>query len=346
MTGKGSSQAGAASAPSTGTHGQPGASQPPGTRGRAVTAAALGAACISASAVLIKLADTGPATAAFYRCLLALPVLFALAVVERRRRGPRRPAAHLGAVAAGAFLAVDLVLWNHTIADVGAGIATLLGNLQVLFVALAAWVLLRERPGRRFLLALPVVMAGVVLVSGLAGAGAGDSRPLAGIVFGLGTSLAYTAFLLILRQTSAGTPHIAGPLAEVTTSAALGSLLLGLAFGGLQLDVPWASLRWLLLVSITSGTVGWLLITSSLPKLPAAVSSLLLLLQPVAAMGLAAAVLAERPSLAQLAGAVLVCGGVLAASRAGRSPRERDRAGTQPVSEGRVSPRSPVDGPA
>jgi len=332
MTSNGSSQAGTVSTPRAGSNGQPGAGHQPGTRGRALAAAGLGAACISASAILIKLAGTGPATAAFYRCFLALPILFALAVVERRRRGPRRLAAHLGAIAAGAFLAIDLVLWNHTIADVGAGIATLLGNLQVLFVALAAWVLLRERPGRRFLVALPVVMAGVVLVSGLAGAGAGDSHPLAGIVFGIGTSLSYAAFLLILRQTSAGTRHIAGPLAEVTTTAALGSLLLGLAFGGLQLDLPWASLRWLLLVAITSQTVGWLLITSSLPRLPAAVSSLLLLLQPVAAMGLAAAVLAERPSLAQLAGAVLVCGGVLAASRASPPPRERDRAGTEPVS--------------
>ena len=332
MTSNGSSQAGTVSTSRAGSNGQPGAGHQPGTRGRALAAAGLGAACISASAILIKLADTGPATAAFYRCFLALPILFALAVVERRRRGPRRLAAHLGAIAAGAFLAIDLVLWNHTIADVGAGIATLLGNLQVLFVALAAWVLLRERPGRRFLVALPVVMAGVALVSGLAGAGAGDSHPLAGIVFGIGTSLSYAAFLLILRQTSAGTRHIAGPLAEVTTTAALGSLLLGLAFGGLQLDLPWASLRWLLLVAITSQTVGWLLITSSLPRLPAAVSSLLLLLQPVAAMGLAAAVLAERPSLAQLAGAVLVCGGVLAASRASPPPRERDRAGTEPVS--------------
>ena len=317
--------------------GQLRADGPLSARGRALVAALLGAVCLSASAVLIKLADTGPATAAFYRCFLALPVLIALAVVEHRRRGPRRPAAHLGAILAGAFLSVDLVLWNHAIADVGAGIATVLGNLQVLFVALAAWVLLRERPGRRFLLALPVVMTGVVLVSGLAGAGAGDIHPLAGLVFGLGTSLAYTAFLLILRQTSAGTPHIAGPLAEVTTVAVLGSLLLGLAFGGLRLDVPWPSLRWLLLLSITSQTVGWLLITASLPRLPAAVSSLLLLLQPVAALGLAAAVLAERPSLAQLAGAVLVCGGVVAASWA-----TRHRAGV--IARGHSQPASPAPG--
>ena len=348
MTGKGSPQASAVDAgiagkPGTGIRlpadgrssagGQRPASGLLSTRGRALAAAGLGAACLSASAILIKLADTGPATAAFYRCFLALPVLIALAIVERRRRGPRRPAAHLGAAAAGAFLAIDLVLWNHTIADVGAGIATVLGNLQVLFVALAAWGLLGERPGRRFLVALPVVMTGVVLVSGLAGAGTGDSHPLAGVIFGLGTSVAYTAFLLILRQTSAGTPHIAGPLAEVTTVAALGSLLLGLAFGGLRLDVPWPSLRWLLLLSISSQTVGWLLITASLPRLPAAVASLLLLLQPVAALGLAAAVLAERPSLAQLAGAVLVCGGVLAASWAAPASRRRDRSGGPPVSE-------------
>ena len=289
---------------------------------RALAAAGLGAACISASAVLIKLAGTGTATAAFYRCFLALPALAVLAVAEQRRRGPRRPRARAGAFAAGVFLAVDLVLWNHAIADVGAGVATVLGNLQVLFVTGVAWLVLRERPDRRFLLALPVVMTGVVLVSGLAGAGTGGSHPLGGIVYGAGTSLAYTAFLLILRQTSVGTPHVAGPLADATAGAALGSLLLGLAFGGLQLDVPWHSLRWLLVVSVTSQTLGWLLITSSLPGLPAAVSSLLLLLQPVAAMGLAAVVLGERPSLPQAAGAVLVCGGVLAATRTtGRRPQ-------------------------
>ena len=278
---------------------------------RPLLLAGLGAGCISASAVLVKLADTGTATTAFYRCFLALPLLVALAVAEQRRHGPRRTAARGGALLAGLFLAVDLVLWNHAIAEVGAGIATVLGNLQVLFVALTAWVLLRERPERRFLIALPVVMAGVAMVSGLAGGAAGGIHPLAGIGYGLGTSLAYTAFLLIMRRTSEGAPHVAGPLAEATAGAAAGSLVLGSAFGGLQLHIPWHSMGWLLLLSVTSQTIGWLLITSSLPRLPAAISSLTLLLQPAAAMLLAAAVLGERPSLLQVAGAVMVCGGIL-----------------------------------
>jgi drug/metabolite transporter (DMT)-like permease len=296
---------------------------------RPLLLAGLGAACISASAILVKLAGAGAATTAFYRCLLALPLLGALAVLEQRRRGPRPLAVRGGAVVAGLLLAVDLVLWNHAIAEVGAGIATVLGNLQVLFVALAAWVLFREPPGRRFLIALPVVLAGVVLVSGLIGSTTGGNHPLAGIAYGLGTSVAYAAFLLILRRTSAETPHVAGPLAEVTAGAALGSLLLGLAFGGLDLHIPWPSFGWLLLLSVTSQTIGWLLITSSLPRLPAAISSLTLLLQPAAAMCLAAIVLSERPTLTQIAGAVVVCTGVLTVSLTGASPR-RDRPSGSP----------------
>lgn len=291
-----------------------------------VLLATLGAACISASAVLIKLADTGTASAAFYRSLLALPLLAVLAALEQRRHGPRPLRSRLGAMLAGVFLAIDLVLWNHAIADVGAGVATLLGNLQVVFVAVAAWLLFRERPGRGFFLALPVVLAGIVLVSGLAGHARGV-HSVAGIEYGLGTSIAYAAFLLILRQTSAATPHVAAPLAEATLGATAGAAVLGLVFGGWQLDIGWHAFGWLLLLALTSGTAGWLLITSSLPRLPASLSSLLLLLQPVAAILLAAVALGEHPTPLQLVGAVLVCGGILAATRTrGKSSRSRSAA--------------------
>jgi drug/metabolite transporter (DMT)-like permease len=283
---------------------------------RAVVSAIAGAASISASAILVTLAGTGAATTAFYRCLIALPLLFGLAVVERRRRGPRNGGARVGALVAGLFFAVDLVLWNHAIADVGAGIATVIGNLQVVFVTITAWLLFRERPPRLLIIMLPVVMAGVVLVSGLIGRSTPGSHPLAGIGYGLGTSVAYAGFLLILRRTTSGTPHVAGPLAEATAGGAVGSLLLGLMFGGLRLEMPWASFGWLVVLAITSQTVGWLLITLSLPRLPAALSSLLLLLQPAAALLLAYVVLGERASLLQLGGAAVVCTGVLVVSLA------------------------------
>jgi drug/metabolite transporter (DMT)-like permease len=277
--------------------------------------AALGALCISSSAILITLANVTPTMTAFYRCALPLPVLGVLTVGERRRRGPRSLASRGYAMLAGLFLAVNLVLWIHAIADVGAGAATVLGNLQVLFVAALAWAVLGERPDKRYLVMLPVVLVGVAMVSGLAGGSGTGLHPAAGLVYGVATSAAYACFLLILRQTASQTPHVAGQLFDATAGAAAGALLLGLAFGGLQVAIPWRSLGWLLVLALLSGVVGWLLITSSLPRLPAAVSALVLLLEPAAALILAAIVLGQRPSLIQIAGAVLVCGGVLIVAR-------------------------------
>jgi drug/metabolite transporter (DMT)-like permease len=300
--------------------------------GRPVLRATLGAACISSSAILVTLAHTGAATAAFYRCLLALPVLIPLAVLEQRRRGPRPLVIRLYAVLAGLFLAVDLVLWNHSIADVGAGVATVLGNLQVLFVGLLAWLVLRERPDRRYLTMLPVVFTGVVLVSGVIGGTRAGLHPLAGIGYGVATSAAYAVFLLILRQTAGDTRHVAGQLADATAGVALGALILGLSFGSFQFGLPWPSFGWLLTLALVSQTMGWLFITSSLPQLPAALSSLLLLLQPASAMVLAAVILGQDPTVVQVGGAVLVCAGVLAVTRA-RSVQNRrvPGPGPQPV---------------
>lgn len=307
-----------------------------GAARRPVLSAVLGAGCISSSAILVTLSRADPVTTAFFRCALALPMLVPLAVLEQRSLGRRPLRSRISAGLAGLFLAIDLVLWNHAIADVGAGVATVLGNLQVLFVAAFAWLALRERPGRRLLLMLPVVLAGVVLVSGLAGGGqSAGLHPAAGIGFGVGTSAAYACFLLILRTTAGQSAHIAGQLADATAGATIGALALGLVLGGLQLDPSWASLRWLLVLALVSQTAGWLLITASLPRLPAAMSSLLLLLQPAAALVLADLILRERPAIVQVAGAALVCVGVVVSTRSPPAPQageagELDQAARSP----------------
>ncbi|MGO8875396.1 MAG: DMT family transporter [Acidimicrobiales bacterium] len=292
----------------------------PHTERRPLALAAAGAACISSSAVLVQLADVGAATTAFFRCLLALPALGVFAVFEQRRYGRRSSSQRFKAAAAGIAFAVDLVLWNHAIVDVGAGVATVLGNLQVIFVAVAAWVMYHERPSARFLAALPVVAVGVVLVAGIVGGSSYGRHPVAGILFGVGTSVAYAVFLLALRRLSSGAPHVAGPLVDATAGAAISALAIGLVVGSLQFTPPWPALGWLLVLATVSQTLGWLLITSSLPRLPAAVSSLMLLLQPAAAVLLAAVVLSQHPTSWQLIGAALVCAGVVLAAWRSAAP--------------------------
>jgi drug/metabolite transporter (DMT)-like permease len=297
---------------------------------RPLLMAGLGAATISCSAVFVALSGASPVSTAFYRTALALPVLVALAVIEQRRYGPRPLTERLRAALAGVFLAVDLILWAHAIADVGAGVATVLGNLQVLFVAGLAWLLWKERPSRAVAFALPVVMVGVVLVSGMIGSRPTGQHPLAGICYGLGTSIAYAGYLLILRRSSAASAHVAGPVADATAGSAIAALAFGLVFGGLELHPFWPAIGWLAALALLSQTAGWLLITSSLPRMPAAVSSLMLLLQPAASLGLAAVILGQRPTLLQVVGAVLTCGGALAASLSSTRPASDERA---PVTE-------------
>ena len=278
--------------------------------------ALLGAAFMSPMPVLVQLASAGAVPTAFYRCVLALPVLGLLAAAEQRRRGPRSLARRAYAFLAGTFLAVDLVLFNHTITDAGAGVSTVIGSLYVPIVAIVAWFVLRERPNRRFLLTLPVVMIGIVLASGMVGGSGTGHHPGAGMAYGAAASLAYVCYLLILRKAAGDTRHVAGQLFDATAGATAGTLLLGLVDGGLHLGVSWKAFGWLLLLAVTVQIVGWLFVTSSLPRLPAAVSSTLLLLQPALAMVLAAIILHQRPTVIQLIGAATACGGVVAAARA------------------------------
>jgi drug/metabolite transporter (DMT)-like permease len=88
----------------------------------------------------------------------------------------------------------------------------------------------------------------------------------------------------------------------------------------------WPSHFWLILVGITSQSIGYLIISISLPRLPAALTSVILLSQPVATVILARILLDEEPSLAQLAGVVLVVGGIALATIPMGRVRDRARA--------------------
>src|SRR5436190_20827776 len=91
----------------------------------------VGAVAIAFSGILFRLAHVSPSTGAFYRCVWALPPLWLLSLREDRRFGRRPLRSRLVAWAAGIFFAADLVLWHNAIEQVGAGLATVLGNTQV-----------------------------------------------------------------------------------------------------------------------------------------------------------------------------------------------------------------------
>jgi drug/metabolite transporter (DMT)-like permease len=280
--------------------------------------AVAGALTIAFSAILVRLANVSPSTAAIFRCAYALPLLALLARREDRRFGPRPVAKRRLAWIAGVLLAADLISWHHSIEDVGAGLATVFANLQVVLVPLIAWLVLRERPPGRALATLPVVVAGVLLISGVLEHGAYGRYPQAGALFGLVTAITYAGFILVLRSGGTDLRRPAGPLFDATLSTTIAALIGGVALGEANLVPSWPAHGWLVLLALSSQVLGWLLITSSLPRLPAAQTSLLLTVQPVGSMVLGALLLAESPSSLQLAGVAIVLACVVVVGRASR----------------------------
>jgi drug/metabolite transporter (DMT)-like permease len=289
-------------------------------------AALIGALCIAFSGIFYRFAEVTPATATVFRCLYGLPILAGVAYLEHRRYGPLPPLVVRLSILAGVFFAADLLSWHHAVDAVGAGLATVLGNLQVLVVGLVAWAIFREKPPRSVLLALPVVLVGAILISGVVGSGAYGVNPPLGVALGTFTAFAYSGYLLVIRRGGRDLRRPAGPVAISTASTMVVAIIAGVVLGELDPVPHWPSHFWLALVGVTSQSIGYLMISISLPRLPASLVSIILLAQPVATVALARVLLDEQPSPEQLLGVLLVVGGIAVATIPVGLLRDRARA--------------------
>jgi drug/metabolite transporter (DMT)-like permease len=275
-----------------------------------------GALCVSGSAVLLGLANTTPATATAARSSLALPIVAALAVFERRRSGGPASREYLWAAVCGVFFAGDMLWWTQSIPEVGAGLSTVLVNTQVAIVPLLAWLVDGEASGPRFLWSLPAILAGVLLAGGIFEHGLSGTNPTWGTVHAIAAALCYSGFLFLLRRGGQGGRPLQ-TYAVVLASSTVVAVAVGFASHGLYISPACPTAGWLILVTVTGQLLGWPLVAFCGPRLPSDVGSALLLLTPIGAVVLGALVLAERPSPLQLAG----CAVVLVASYTGTARR-------------------------
>ena len=169
------------------------------------------------------------------------------------------------------------MFWHYAIGDVGAGLSTVLGNLQVVVVPFARV----ADPGRAdpaaLLAALPLVCSGIVLISGVLETGAYGDDPARGVMFGILTGLDLRrlhprAAPGQLRPAPPRRARCSTPRCVATVVAAIA----GLAIGEVDFVPAWPAHGWLVVLALTSQVLGWLLITVSLPRLPAALTSVTL----------------------------------------------------------------------
>ena len=253
---------------------------------RTMLIALAGAVAISFSPVFYIYSDTNPSTGAFFRMLYALPALALLAYLVRKS-DTRSSRTRWTAFGAGLILAPDMLSYHSSMIFIGIGIATLIGNSQVIIVTLASWKLFGEKPNQAILISLPVVIIGLALISGIADTDPYGEDPVKGVVFGTMAAFFYSSFLILFRYSNRELAPSSSVQLDATAGAALGLLVLGLlplssmAIEPLELQPTWPGHGWLIVLAILCQVAGWLAITHALPRLPAAHTSFAILLQPV-----------------------------------------------------------------
>jgi drug/metabolite transporter (DMT)-like permease len=251
---------------------------------------AFGASCISFAGPLVKWIDAGPTVIGFYRTAIASVVLGAFSVFSMQR-APSVERSTIAfswqptvwAVLAGACFAADLFVWHRSILAVGVGLATLLANTHVFWVAVFSAFFLGERLTWKFGLCVIVALFGVALLMI-------PSEPqqevyLHGLGLGLMTGVFYAGYYLCLRQSQrferslAPVPNLA--VASVITAS---FLLCGVLGVGESLAVPETNdLLLLCVLGIGVHACGWLAISRGIPHVAAGPGSFILLLQTVLA---------------------------------------------------------------
>ena len=253
---------------------------------RTMLIALAGAVAISFSPVFYVYSNTNPSTGAFFRMLYALPALVLLAYLVRKS-DTRSSRTRWTAFGAGLILAPDMLSYHSSMIFIGIGIATLIGNSQVIIVTLASWKLFGEKPNKAILISLPIVIIGLALISGIADTDPYGEDPIKGVVFGTMAAFFYSSFLILFRYSNRELAPSSSVQLDATAGAALGLLVLGLlplssiAIEPLELQPTWPGHGWLIVLAMLCQVAGWLAIAHALPRLPAAHTSFAVLLQPI-----------------------------------------------------------------
>ena len=283
----------------------------------ALVALVAGALSTGGASMLVRLTETGPTAAAFWRGCLALPLLAIWALLDSRaepapRGGPllagfRDP----GFLLAGAYFAGDLALWHWSLLLTSVAASTLEASLAPLVVILFAWWRWKERPSARFLGATLLAFVGLLLVVSPKFAKGGSA--FLGDALGLGTACFYAAYIVAVARLRAR--YSTGVVMFNSTVVFTVMLLpLGLTQKFLPDDLSgWAALAG---CAVAAQTLGQGLIAYALAHLRPTFSSLGLLLQTLGAAASAWLVLGERLAAIQIIGALVIVGAITLARSA------------------------------
>lgn len=303
----------------------PAAALVPPSRARLLLVLFAGLLAISTAAPLLVAAAMPAPAMTFWRCAISGSIMLCVAFLRERaalRAISRRDLALIAL--SGALLAAHFLLWIEALSRTSVISATVLVTTNPIWVALGAWVFLRERSSRATWIAIAVGIAGAVLL-GLAdlGAGAGGGRPdsLFGNLLAIAGALAGSSALLGARALRARVPF-ATFVALLAIAAAIVGGAYGVATGAEMMPPTRAQALCVLGVALGPHLVGNTALNWALGWLPAPRVALVILGEPIGATLLAWAFLeGQTPAPLAVVGGMLVLGAVVIAARQPMRPR-------------------------
>jgi drug/metabolite transporter (DMT)-like permease len=279
----------------------------------ALGALLVGASCIALSPIFVRLSEAGPTATAFWRVALAVPALWILVFFRNHPASGNPSRKTFLLFAAGLAFAGDLAFWHTSIKLTSVANSTLLANLASIFVTLAAWIFLQQRPSALFLAGLAAALAGVAML--VQTSLQFSSTGLLGDALGVVTAMFYAAYILAVKGLRDRGETALRLMAITSTLTAF--ILFPVALASGEQMLPHSAYGWAILLGLAliSHAAGQGLIAYSLAHLPATFSSVGLLLQPVIAAFFAWTLLGEPLVMLQIIGGVVVLAGIYLARR-------------------------------
>jgi drug/metabolite transporter (DMT)-like permease len=269
----------------------------------------LGGIAIGFAGILMRLSDVNPVASAFWRMALAAPILWVWAFTTQAQDKACGKRTDIGRVVllAGLFFASDIGIWHLSLNYTTVANATLLSNLAPIFIVLWLWIVHRTNFARIFILGMFIALIGTGMLIG-PNAAIGGLRPL-GDALGLSTAVFYAAYQLVIKD-ARSQYSTARLMAWSTTITALVLLPFALIIPGAFF--PTTAYGWLPLLGLATIAQigGQTTIAYALAHLPAALSSVNLLIQPLTAAIAAWIILQEVIGPIQILGGILLVLGI------------------------------------
>ena len=286
-------------------------------RSRVLALIALGTAtlCFSLVPMAVRFSEVGPTATAFWRFALAvLPLIVWLQISARRGREPREAPKNARRVLIwiSISLAVDMVFWHAAIAHTSVVNSMLIAYSNPIFVAIGAWIFLKERFGRQFVSGLILAMVGAFLLVSHGSTAFG--------AFALGDYFAIIAaafFSLYIIGVRSVRRHYSTAKVVAWNTIIPTPLLLIAAWALGETIVPQSAAGWGVLVgyALVVHVLGQGLFTYAFVQLPAAFNAVAILGSPVLATIMAWLLIGEAMTALQMLYGVIVLIGIYLAHR-------------------------------